>query len=117
MEFGFPQLGIGPAEPGAELPNLMPAALIGAGSAGSGLSPAGGQGSASAAKRRREGELLVERIAVRMQRRVRGLTVSVHDDHTLVVARAESWHVRQLIEQAVMKEIEGEVRFDVQVGS
>jgi hypothetical protein len=112
MEFGSPQLGNGPAEPGTTLPDLVDLTP-----AGAGLSSLGCPASALAATRRRDGELLVERIVERMQRRVRGLTVSVHDDHTLVVARAESWHVRQLIEQAVLKEIPGEVRFDVQVGS
>lgn len=107
MEFGSPQFGIGPTEPGTVLPDLVDPVPSGAGLGGPAL----------AATRRRDGELLVERIVERMQRRVRGLTVSVHDDHTLVVARAESWHVRQLIEQAVLKEIPGEVRFDVQVGS
>lgn len=60
-------------------------------------------------------EALVERIARRLQRRVRNLRVAISDVETTVTADAGSWHDRQLIEQAVMKEVGRSVRIEVRV--
>ena len=60
-------------------------------------------------------EALVERITRRLQRRVRNLRVAINDAETTVTADAGSWHDRQLIEQAVMKEVAGSLRIEVRV--
>lgn len=60
-------------------------------------------------------EALVQRITRRLQRRIRNLRVAINDVETTVTADAGSWHDRQLIEQAVMKEVGGSVRIEVRV--
>ncbi len=60
-------------------------------------------------------EALVQRITRRLQRRVRNLRVAINEVETTVSADAGSWHDRQLIEQAVMKEVGGSVRIEVRV--
>ncbi len=58
---------------------------------------------------------LIARISRRIQRRVKNLCVAVDAVGTTVTAEAGSWHDRQLIEQAVLKEVTGAVTIDVRV--
>lgn len=58
---------------------------------------------------------LVNRIAQRIQRRVRNLRVAFDAVGTTVSAEAGSWHDRQLIEQAILKEVTGTVTIEVLV--